>query len=102
MRYLRTGNIVGFELTSRCGWYSLLGQLIEKMSTKPAEILRIPKGTLREGFDADVTVIDPEKRWHVETASFRSKGKNSPFHGWLLHGKAVMTIVSGDIKYRDL
>lgn len=78
-----------------------IGQLIARMSTRPAQILGIPRGTLREGFEADVTVIDLEKRWIVDRATFRSRGRNSPFQGWPLHGKAVITIVSGAIKYRE-
>ena len=79
-----------------------LGDLIEKMSTKPARILRIEGGTLREGSQADVTVIDTEKPWIVDASLFRSKGRNSPFQGWTLRGKAVLTIVGGAIKYREL
>jgi len=78
------------------------GDLIEKMSTKPARILRIAGGTLREGSQADVTVIDTEKPWIVDASVFRSKGRNSPFQGWTLRGKAVLTIVGGAIKYREL
>jgi len=76
-----------------------LDQLILKMSTKPAWILRIPKGTLKIGSDADITVIDPEREWTVDINKFRSKSKNSPFNGWKLKGKAVLTIVGGAIKF---
>jgi dihydroorotase len=76
--------------------------LIEKMALRPASILRIPKGTLADGADADVTVNDPEREWIVDRHAFRSRGKNSPFHGWRMQGKAVMTIVAGVIRYRDL
>jgi dihydroorotase len=76
--------------------------LIQKMSLNPARILRIPKGTLAVGADADVTVIDPQREWKVDRALFFSRGKNSPFQGWSLKGKAVVTIVRGVIRYRDL
>ncbi|MDO8723288.1 MAG: dihydroorotase [Syntrophales bacterium] len=79
-----------------------LNQLIEKMSTNPARILHIPKGTLRVGADADITVIDPGKVWTVEPQGLHSKGKNSPFLGWTLKGKAILTIVAGKIKYRGI
>jgi dihydroorotase len=79
-----------------------LSCLIEKMTINPAHVLRIPKGTLGVGADADVTVIDPEKVWKVDCALFTSRGKNSPFHGWTMKGKAVLTIVGGVIRYRDL
>lgn len=79
-----------------------VNQLIEKISTNPARILRIPKGTLAVGSDADITVIDPQKVWTVNVTNFRSKSRNCPFHGWNLKGKAVTTIVGGKIKYKDL
>jgi dihydroorotase len=75
--------------------------LIDKMTLRPAGIIRIPKGTLADGADADITVIDPEREWTVDRQSFRSRGKNSPFHGRVLQGKAVLTIVGGIIRYRD-
>jgi dihydroorotase len=76
--------------------------LIEKMTVNPARILRIPKGTLAAGADADITVIDPKREWTVDRALFCSRGKNSPFHGWIMKGKPVLTIVGGVIRYRDL
>jgi len=77
-------------------------ELILKMSTNPARILNITKGNLKVDSDADVTVIDPDKSWRVDRNSMRSKGKNTPFHGWSVTGKAILTIVGGDIKYREL
>jgi dihydroorotase len=76
-----------------------LDQLILKMSTNPAVILSIPKGTLKIGSDADITVIDTKKKWRVDINKFRSKSRNSPFNNWELEGKAVLTIISGEIKY---
>lgn len=79
-----------------------LRELIERMSTNPATILKIPKGTLKKGATADITVIDPQKVWTVDREKFRSKSRNSPFHGWQLKGKAVLTIVSGTVKYSEI
>jgi dihydroorotase len=78
-----------------------LEQLILKMSANPAGILKIDKGTLKPGSDADITVIDPAKEWTVDIRNFRSQSRNSPYHGWVLKGKAAMTIVGGEIKYRE-
>ena len=75
--------------------------LVEKMTTRPAAVLGIPKGTLRDGADADITVIDPAREWTVDRSLFLSRGKNSPFQGWNVKGKAVMTIVGGVVRYRD-
>ncbi len=74
-------------------------ELIAKMSANPARILNLPKGTLTEGSDADITVIDPNLKWTVDTTAFHSRGKNSPFHGRAMQGRAIMTIVGGKIKY---
>jgi dihydroorotase len=77
-----------------------LNQLVAKMSTNPAKILKIPKGTLKVGADADVTVVDPDEEWIVDASTFRSRSKNTPFNGWRLRGRALVTIVGGDITYR--
>jgi dihydroorotase len=74
-------------------------ELIAKMSVNPARILNLPKGTLETGADADITVIDPQLKWIVDVQVFRSRGKNSPFHGRKMQGKAILTIVGGEIKY---
>ncbi len=80
----------------RIGW----PRLVEAMSTRPAEILGINRGSLRPGAVADITLIDPAMSWRVDAARFASKSVNSPFHGWTLQGRAVATIVGGRVKYR--
>jgi dihydroorotase len=82
--------------TGRIGW----PRLVQALSTFPAQILGINRGTLRPGSAADITLIDPEASWRVDAATFRSKSVNSPFHGWTLQGRAVVTIVGGRVKYR--
>lgn len=78
-----------------------LPTLIAKMTIGPAHILRINKGTLSVGADADITIFDPKKKWVVDEKKFFSKGKNSPFIGKELTGKAVYTIVGGVMKYNQ-
>jgi dihydroorotase len=99
-----TGLETSFALSFRLVADGVLtfSDLIEKMTINPAHILRIPKGTLAAGADADVTVIDPKREWTVDRTHFRSRGKNSPFHGSIMKGKPVLTIVGGVIRYRDL
>jgi dihydroorotase len=80
----------------RIGW----PRLIEAMSTLPARILGLSRGTLRPGAAADITIIDPDLSWRVDVRQFRSKSVNSPFDGWTLQGRAVATIVGGRIKHR--
>jgi dihydroorotase len=82
--------------TGRIGW----PRLIEAMSTLPARILGVNRGTLRPGAIADITLIDPNLVWQVDVRKFCSKSVNSPFHGWTLTGRAVATIVAGRVKHR--
>jgi dihydroorotase len=74
-----------------------LGRMIELFTTGPAGVLRLDKGTLRPGRDADVTVLDLNRRTTIEPETFRSKSRNTPFRGWELRGAPVMTIVAGRI-----
>ncbi|MBF0344962.1 MAG: dihydroorotase [Nitrospirae bacterium] len=76
-----------------------LSTLIEKMTIAPSNILKLGKGTLREGADADIVVVDLNMEFTVDKEDLVSKGKNTPFHGWRLKGVSVLTIVDGDIKY---
>ncbi len=75
-----------------------LPRLIDLMSCAPARIFNLPGGTLSAGAPADVTLLDLEARYQV-TNTFHSKASNSPFIGESLHGRPVMTIVGGDVKY---
>jgi dihydroorotase len=59
------------------------------------------KGRLTVGYDADITLIDPNREEKVDAQSFQSKGKNSPFHGWTLQSWPVMTIYRGRVVMRD-
>ncbi|MBU0535370.1 MAG: amidohydrolase family protein, partial [Nanoarchaeota archaeon] len=74
-----------------------MDQMVRMMSLNPARILKLNKGTLSIGADADITIIDPKLEQQVDRYKFESKGKNTPFHGWSLKGWPVMTIVAGKI-----
>jgi dihydroorotase len=74
-------------------------RLIELMSTKPAEIVGLAKGTLRLGADADLTIIDPKLQWTIDAEAFKSKSRNCPFDGEQVTGRAVCTIVGGEVKW---
>lgn len=78
-----------------------LPQMVEKFTSRPAEIFKLDKGTLTEGKDADITVFDPAAEYTVDTQKFKSKSKNSPFHGWRVKGKVRHTIVKGKVVYAD-
>lgn len=72
-------------------------KLIEKMTINPAKILNIDKGTLKIGKIADVTIINPNFEYTINSSGFASKSKNSPFDGFVVRGKVMYTIVSGKI-----
>ena len=74
-------------------------RMVEMMSLKSAQLLKIDGGTLEEGMRADVTLIDPNMEWTVDPAKFISRSRNSPFAGRRLKGRAVLTIVAGDVVY---
>ncbi len=72
-------------------------EMVRLMSWNPARIVKLDKGTLSAGADADITIIDPNAEWTVKAAEFRSKSKNTPYEGWKLKGRAVRTIVGGKL-----
>lgn len=79
-----------------------LERLVEMCSANPARIFNLKgRGTLAPGSIADITLIDPQKKWTYRGADSRSKSRNSPFEGWEFTGRAVATIVGGRIVYRD-
>jgi dihydroorotase len=73
-------------------------QMLAKMTVNPAAVLGIDRGTLRPGRPADVTVIDPRAKWTVDAGKFKSKCRNTPFHGWQVTGRAIATVVGGEVK----
>jgi dihydroorotase len=76
-----------------------LPDFIAKYTLNPARLLRLPKGTLSPGTDADVTVLDPDREWVLTRKDSASKSKNNPFFGWQLKGQVVATIVAGKKVY---
>ncbi|MBD3415427.1 MAG: amidohydrolase family protein [Candidatus Aminicenantes bacterium] len=80
-----------------------MNQCVDMFSCRPAKILGLnSKGKIEKGADADLTVIDPQKKITVDVHKFRSQSRNNPFHNWELKGSPVMTIVGGKIVYSDL
>ena len=79
-----------------------LPALLKAMSTRPAELLGLPGGTLRPGSPADVVVFDPEAPWVLDRDDLKSKCKNTPFDEARLTGRVVRTIVAGRTVYEYL
>ena len=76
-----------------------LTEWVRKLSSNPCKILGVRGGSLAPGSPADVTVVDPNRSWKVDPASFHSKGKNTPFKGWTLKGQVIHTLVAGRTVY---
>ncbi len=74
-----------------------LATLIDRMSCQPARAFGLPGGTLAPGTPADVTVLDLSTTWTVDPAAFVSRSRNTPFAGWELTGRALLTIVDGRV-----
>ena len=74
-------------------------QMAEKMSYNPAKIIHSEGGRLEVGRPADITIIDPEKEYVIDSKTFESKGKNTPFSGKKVKGMVKATICDGEIAY---
>ena len=74
-----------------------LPQMIALLTSRPAKIFKLEKGNLAVGKDADVVVFDPEMEYSIDVQKFKSKSKNSPFHGWQVKGRVSHTLVMGKI-----
>jgi dihydroorotase len=77
-----------------------LCDLVDRMSTAPAKIFKLPGGTLATGAPADIAITDPAVAWVVNPAEFYSKSRNTPFGGRRLTGRAEITIVRGQVVFQ--
>ena len=78
-----------------------LTKIIETLTINPAKILKINKGTLKEGSDADICVFDLDKPWVVNGDDLKSKSKNTAVEGRKLQGKVLMTFLNGDLVFKS-
>ncbi len=74
-----------------------LATLVGRMSLQPARAFQLAGGTLEVGVAADVTLIDPSIEWRVDSSRFHSRGRNTPFEGMVLRGRADVTLVDGTV-----
>jgi len=77
-----------------------LAELSHKMSAAPAKILSLDGGEIKEGAVADLTIVDLNKKYVIDSKKFLSKGKNTPFNGFEVYGEVQYTIVDGAIKFK--
>lgn len=96
---LETSAVLTYTELVKPGIISMM-QMAEKMSYNPAQILGLTeKGSVSEGKIADLVIFDAEKEYQIDTASFASKGKNTPFQGYPVSGEVACTIVDGKVVY---
>jgi dihydroorotase len=89
--------MIVMELVQKQGFEWL--DIIEKLTIAPARILKEPTGSIETGAVADLTIIDPNKKWRLTPSAIRSKSKNSPLLNKTLTGKCVGVVVNGEVKY---
>ena len=76
-----------------------LEKIIKCLTINPAKILKINKGTLKEGSDADICIFDLEKPWVVKAEELKSKSKNTAIENRKLQGKVKMTLLQGEVAF---
>ena len=76
-----------------------LEKIIKCLTINPAKILKVNKGTLKQGADADICIFDLEKPWVVKAENLKSKSKNTAIENRKLQGKVEMTFLNGELLY---
>lgn len=76
-----------------------LNKLSELMSKNPAKLMKLNKGEIKPGYEADLVLAELEEEYSINTEDFSSKGKNSPFHGFKVKGRIMNTFKAGRIVY---
>ncbi|OFI06260.1 dihydroorotase [Clostridium acetireducens DSM 10703] len=76
-----------------------LNKLSELMSKNPARILKENKGQIKIGYDADLVLVDTNKKLKIDSNNFESRGKNTPFNNMEVYGDIITTIKNGKVVY---
>ena len=79
-----------------------LNKLIASITSNPAKILGIDKGSLQKGKDADLCIVDIDKPWVVSKDKFKSKSKNTPIENRKLQGQVLKTFIKGELAYESI
>ena len=79
-----------------------LNKLIASITSNPAKILDIDKGSLQKGKDADLCIVDIDKPWVVSKDQLKSKSKNTPIENRKLQGQVLKTFIKGELVYESI
>ncbi len=78
-----------------------LGKMVEKLTSRPAEIFNLDRGALGVGDIADIVIFDADAEYVIDVSKFKSRSKNSPFNGWKVKGKVMRTLVAGKTVFSE-
>ena len=78
-----------------------LNQIFQLLAFNPAKIIKKKLGSLEEGYPADIIVFDPDKPVKINRFKFQSKSQNTPFDGFNLQGENLLTVVEGEIIFKN-
>jgi dihydroorotase len=78
-----------------------LERALELWTDAPRRVFDLPEVRLEPGFPADLALIDPDAEWTVDPERFHSRGRNTPFAGWTLRGRALATLCGGRLTHVD-
>jgi dihydroorotase len=98
---IETAFAIGYTVLVRGGRLAL-SDLIRRMSTDPARLIGLPRGSLLAGASADLAVVDVEHPYTIDCGAFVSKGKNSPFDGMRVFGRTRFTMRGGVLTWSDV
>jgi dihydroorotase len=93
---LETALPVSLEVLFRKNRFSL-SRVVDLLTRRPADVLRLPAGRLTPGVPADVCLFDPDEKWRYDARAGQSKSSNSPWHGQTLRGRVRLTLVDGKV-----
>ena len=82
------------------GGFLTLNHLVKLMSTTPSAMMRLPKGSFKEGMMADFVKVDLDNPYTIHAEEFASRGKNTPFEGQVVYGKVLETVREGKTVYK--
>lgn len=77
-----------------------LETVLDRLCVRPRQIFRLPGGVIEAGAPADLTVLDLTTPWRIDSGTFRSLGRATPFDGWQVQGRTELTLCDGEIVYQ--